>query len=198
MNVYEAVTKRRSIRRFKDIAVPYDVLEKCVNAARLAPSARNYQLCEYVVVEDEKLLPMVFHSVTRWAGQPREKGAPPTGKSPRAYIIILINSKLEADLGAERKVTTYDVGLAAGSMILVATENGLGSCPILSFDPEELKGVLNIPDTHEFALGVALGYPDEKSVPEVYRGKIEYWVDSQGTRHVPKKKLENVLHRNKF
>lgn len=53
MNVCEAATSRRAIRRFKDIVLPYDVLEKCVNAARLAPSARNYQLCEYIIIDDE-------------------------------------------------------------------------------------------------------------------------------------------------
>jgi len=198
MTIYEAVTKRRSIRRFKDIAVPHYILERCVNAARLAPSGRNHQLCEYIIVDDEELLPKVFHSVTRWAGQPREKGAPLPEQSPKAYIIILINSKLEAELDAERKVTTYDVGIAAENMILVALEQGLGSCPILSFDPDELKQILNIPDIYEFALGLALGYPDESPVLEVAEGTVEYWVDSQGTRHVPKRKLEDILHRNKF
>ena len=43
MNVYEAVTKLRSIRVFKDIPVPYDLLERCVNSARLAPTVRNLQ-----------------------------------------------------------------------------------------------------------------------------------------------------------
>lgn len=46
MNLYETIIKRRSIRRFKDMPVPYEVLEKCVNAARLAPSAANLQPCE--------------------------------------------------------------------------------------------------------------------------------------------------------
>ncbi|MEE9583659.1 MAG: nitroreductase family protein, partial [Dehalococcoidales bacterium] len=63
MDVYETVIKRRSIREFKDTPVAYDVLEKCVNAARLAPTAANYQLCEYIVIDDEQLLPQVFDAV---------------------------------------------------------------------------------------------------------------------------------------
>ena len=70
MDVYEAAVSRRSIRRFKDIAVPYDVLERCIDAARLAPTGRNRQLCEYIIIDDEELLPKVFDNITIWAGQP--------------------------------------------------------------------------------------------------------------------------------
>ena len=73
MDVYQAATQRRSIREFKDIAVPYKILEKCVNAARLAPSAANRQLVEYVIVDDRKLLPGMFDAVGSWFGVARPK-----------------------------------------------------------------------------------------------------------------------------
>jgi len=198
MDVYEAITSRRAIRRFKDIAVPYDALEKCVNAARLAPSARNRQLCEYIIIDDEQLLPKAFDSITTWAGQAKPKGDAPPGHSPKAYIIILINSALEAELGGTRRTTTYDVGLAAENIILVALEQGIGTCPILMFEENELKQILNIPGDYAIALVVVLGYPNESPVAEVSTGPIEYWIDSQSTRHVPKRKLEDITHRNKF
>jgi len=198
MDVYEAVTRRRSIRRFKDVAVPYEVLEKCVDAGRLAPSARNRQLCEYIIVDDEKLLPKVFASLTMWAGQARTKEDPLPEHLPKAYIIILINSTLEAEFGATRRVTTYDAGLSAENIILVSLEQGIGTCPILAFDENELKQILNIPDNYAVALVVALGYPDESPVQEISTGSIQYWIDDQGIRHVPKRKLEDILHRNKF
>ena len=198
MDVYEAVISRRSIRRFKDIAVPYEVLEKCVDAARLAPTGRNRQLCEYIIVDDEPLLPKVFDSINVWAGQARPIGGPPAGHRPKAYIITLINSTLETEFGGTRRVTIYDVGMAAENMILVAQEQGIGTCPILSFKENELKQILNIPDNYEIALVLVLGYPDESPVLEISTGSIEYWTDSQGTRHVPKRKLEDIIHRNKF
>ena len=58
--------------------------------------------------------------------------------------------------------------------------------------------MLNIPDNFEIALVLALGSPDESPVLEISNGSIEYWIDSQGTRHVPKRKLEDILHRNIF
>lgn len=198
MDVFEAVVRRRSIRRFKDKSVPYDVLEKCVDAGRLAPAARNRQLIEYIIVDDEQLLPAVFDSITLWAGQPKTRESPPPGNPPRAYIIMLVNSTLEAEFGATRRVTTYDVGMSAENVILVALEQGVGACPILMFRESELKRILNIADTHDVALVLALGYPDESPVTEVSSGTVGYWVDNQGVRHVPKRKLEDITHHNKF
>ncbi|MFQ6122465.1 MAG: nitroreductase family protein [Dehalococcoidales bacterium] len=198
MNVYEAVTKRRSIREFKDIPVPYDVLEKCVNAARLAPSAANRQLCEHIIVDDEQLLPQVFDAVGSWFGVPRPKEGWPSGRRPKAYIITLVNKPLEAELGGNVRETGYDVGMAAENMMLVALEQGIGSCTIASFKQSKLKQILNIPDKYEIALGLALGFPDESPVLEVATDSIKRWVDSQGVRHIPKRKLKDIIHRNKF
>ncbi len=53
MTFYETLIKHRSIRRFKDMHVPYKILKNCVDAARLAPSAANLQPLEYIVVDEE-------------------------------------------------------------------------------------------------------------------------------------------------
>ncbi len=198
MDVYEAVTKRRSIRRFKNIPVAYGILERCVNAARLAPSAMNRQVCEYIIVDDEQLLPQVFNSIKGWGGQSRPEEGWLMEKSPRAFIITLINKTLEAEFGAERNVTVYDAGLAAENIMLVAMEQGIGSCPATSFEKDILRQVLNIPDKYDIAIVVALGYPDENPVTETATKSINRWTDSNGTRHVPKRKLEDIMQRNKF
>jgi len=192
MEVYEAVTKRRSIREFKDIAVPYDALEKCVNAARLAPSARNRQLCEYIIVDDESLLPEVFDTVRIWFG------TPPPGRRPKAYIITLVNGTLENELGGIRKTTIYDVGMAAENMVLVALEQGIGTCVILSYQESKFKQILNIPDKYEIAMMLALGFPDETPIVEAATDSVKLWIDSQGRRHIPKRELKNILHHNRF
>ncbi len=66
MNVYEAICKRRTIRRFKQTPLPQETLEKLINAARLAPSAGNLQPNEYIVVDKPDLVDRVF-STLRWA-----------------------------------------------------------------------------------------------------------------------------------
>ena len=192
MSTYELAISRRSIRRFKQIAVPYEILRKCVNAARLAPSAANVQPLEYIIVDDEQLLGKVFHTLLRWAAALGSQGIPPVGSRPRAYIVILSNKNLGISF------SVHDVGLAVENMILVALEEGIGSCCLGSADQDRLAAVLNIPDDYEIALVLALGYPDESPVEEPFNGSTEYWKDDYGVLHVPKKSSEKILHRNAF
>jgi len=197
MDVYEVVKTRRSVRKFQDKPVPYEALEKSVDAGRLAASARNRQLCEFIVVDDADMLAEVFDNITMWAGKPKPKGTK-LGMTPRAYILILVNSALEAEMGASRGTTCYDVGLAVGSIMLTACGEGLASCPLVMMEEEGLKGLLAIPDSYDLSMIIALGYPAEAPVAEVAEGSVAYWVDKEGVRHVPKRKLADILHRNRF
>lgn len=184
MNVYEAILKRRSIRRFKNKPVGYDILEKCVNAARLAPSAMNMQPCEYIVVDKKELVEKVFESVILSGSIPE--------KQPAAYIIILVNQNVRKD-GYK-----HDVGLVAENIILTALENGIGSCCVGAFNEEKLRSLFSIPHNYIIDLVIALGYPDEEPIVEDVKDSTNYWYDENGTRHVPKRKLESLLHRNGF
>ena len=192
MGVYEVAVSRRSIRRFKGIPVPHQILERCVNTARLAPSAANLQPLEYIIVDDDQLLSEVF-STLRWAAYIGPEGdPPPEGRRPKAYIVILKNS----NVGMSSSV--YDVGAAMENMILVALEEGVGSCPVASVDRDKLRRILNIPGDYEIPLVLALGYSDESPVEEPFDGSVKYWKDEDGVLHVPKKKLESVIHWNTF
>lgn len=191
MGIYEAAINRRSIRCFKDIPVSRKILERCVNAARLAPSAANLQPLEYIIIDNEQLLKQVF-STLKWAAYINPAGDPPQGARPRAYIVILKNREVGMP------ASMYDVGAAMENMILVAMEDGIGSCAIGSVDRDKLSRILSVPDGYEIPLVLALGYPDENPVEESFDGSIKYWKDEDGVLHVPKKKLETVLHWNAF
>ncbi len=197
MDVYQAATTRRSIRRFLDRPVSDAVLEKCVDAARLAPSGRNHQVCEYIAINAGEVLPGIYEHIGGSIKLPPEKGGPRPENTPRAYVIVLINKVWEEDAN-RRRITYYDVGLAAANIILVAWEQGLGACPILMYDEASLKPILNIPDSHDIALVIAMGYPEEHPVTEVAAGSVTGWVDEKLVRHIPKRKLEDIIHWNKF
>ena len=197
MNVYEAVIKRRSIRRFKNKAVPFEALEKCIDAARLAPSGRNQQLCEYIVINDVKVVPGIFENIGGSAKLPPDKGGPRPEQSPKAYTLVLINKTMEGDTN-RRRVTLIDVGLAAENIMLTALEQGIGTCPILMFNEANLKLLLDIPEGYDIALVIAMGYPDESPVADVAGDSLNIWVDEKGLRHVPKRKLADIVHRNRF
>lgn len=197
MNIYEATIKRRSIRRFKNKAVPYAALEKCIDAARLAPCGRNQQVCEYVVINDPEVLPGIFEHIGGSAKMPPDKGGPRPEQSPKAYTIILINKKWESDAN-RRRVTSIDVGMAAENIILAAYEQGIGCCPILMFNEPDIKLLLGIPDTYDIALVITMGYPDESPVADAAKDNTNIYVDDKGTRHVPKRMLADVIHHDKF
>ncbi len=197
MKVYEATLERRSIRRFKDKAVPYEALEKCIDAARLAPSGRNQQVLEYIVINDAKVLPGIFENIGGSAKLPPYKGGPRPEQSPKAYTIILVNKQWEGDPN-RRRVTQIDVGLAAENILLTALEQGLGCCPILMFNEADIKLLLEIPDTYDIALVIPMGYPDESPVADIAADSTNIFVDDKGVRHVPKRKLADVIHKNKF
>lgn len=198
MDVYEAVTTRRSIREFKVTPVSYTILEKCVDAARLAPTAVNCQLCEYIVVDNEKLLPMVLDTVTSLSGIPKPEEGWSSGRRPRAYIVVLINTELEVEIGAGRTNTLYDVGLAMENMVLVALEEGVGSCVMTGIDRIKIRQLLNIANKYEIAMLLSLGYADESPVIEMAGESVKRWVDRDGVRHIPKRKLVDIIHRNRF
>jgi hypothetical protein len=58
--------------------------------------------------------------------------------------------------------------------------------------------ILNVPSGYEIALVVALGYPNESPIAEDFEGSIKYWQDESNVLHVPKRKLEDILHRHSF
>lgn len=192
--VYDTILKRRSIRRFQQKEIPFPILEKLINAARVAPSAANLQPCEYIVVTEKKLVDEVF-STLKWAGYIAPAGDPPPNERPTAYIVVLINTNK-----AKWNTADLDAGAAIENILLTAQEEGLGSCWLGSIDRDRLKQILNIPDHCKINSVIALGYPNEKPVMEEIDGNesIKYWKDSNGVLHVPKRKLVDILHKNGY
>lgn len=191
MSLYDLIISRRSIRQFKQEPVSRDILQKFINASRLAPSAANRQPLEFVVVDEEKIRKEVF-TCLKWAAYIAPEGNPKPGHEPVAYIVVLVNSEIR------EKGFEWDVGAAIENMILAALEKGIGSCWLLSVDREKLREILNIPENYKIDSVLALGYPDENPVIEDMKDSIKYWKDQAEQLHVPKRKLEDVIHFNKF
>ncbi|MGQ9513985.1 MAG: nitroreductase family protein [Thermoproteota archaeon] len=191
MDVYEAVIGRRTTRRFKQDALSREILLKLVNAARLAPSASNIQPCEYIVVDDSTVAKDVFQTL-RWAAYIAPEGNPKEGERPVAYIVVLLNRQ-KRETGGE-----VDAAAAIENILLTAYGEGVGSCWIGSVDRENLAKILHVPEHCKIDSVIALGYPAEKPVLEELTGSVRYWKDKDGVLHVPKRKLQDILHFNKY
>ncbi|MCW4027386.1 MAG: nitroreductase family protein, partial [Candidatus Bathyarchaeota archaeon] len=127
--VYEKIAARRTIRKYEQRNVPEEVLIRCVDAARLSPSAANLQPLKYVIVNDENLLKPVFSTLS-WAGY-LPNYQPSLEETPRAYIVILLDKEIRKNAGE-------DAGIAAMSISMVAYGEGLGSCILSAVDRERL------------------------------------------------------------
>jgi len=181
------IKSRRTIRKYIQTAVPEEVLLKCVDAAIFSPSGGNLQPLRYVIVNDAKLLKQVFSTLS-WAVYLPDYG-PTEEEMPRAYIVLLLNKN--------GRTPTHDASIASMSISMVAHDEGLGSCILASVDRTKLRKVLNVPETLNVALVVALGYPAENPVVEpVSDGKINYWLDNNGVLHVPKRDIKDIVRLN--
>jgi nitroreductase len=190
-NVYDLAVGRRTIRKFKPDPVPRELLERLVNAARLAPSAANVQPLEFIVVDGAAARAEVF-PLLKWAAYIAPAGDPGPGEEPSAYVVTLVNSKLR------EKMFEYDVGAAMESMILVALSEGVGACWMLSIDRDKLRAALGVPDDYRIDSVLALGYPAEEPAAEVMGESCRYWKDGAGRLHVPKRALAAVAHFDRF
>jgi nitroreductase len=189
--IYELIVRRRSVRKYTSKAVSRDVLDKCVDAARMSPCGSNRQPLKFLIVTDEPLLRRVFPT-TSWAGWLPDY-FPTDDEMPRAYIVILLDQTIRDDVG-------HDAGIAAMSISMVAYDEGLGSCILGGgIDRGALREVLALPQSVAIALVVALGYPAERQVVDAVKaGDIRYWLDEDGVLHVPKRRREDVVMWNRY
>lgn len=188
MKVKELVLKNRSYRRFyQDVPVELETLRGLVDLARLSASGANHQPLKYLFSCAPEKNALVFPQLG-WAAYLKDWPGPAEGERPSAYIIILGDTNIKASFG-------IDPGIAAQSILLGATERGLGGCIIATIRKEKLRQALRIPDQYEILLVLALGKPKEIVRIETVGpdGNVRYWRDEGGMHHVPKRSLDEII-----
>lgn len=184
----ELVIRNRSYRRFhQDVAIERAVLEELVDLARLSASAANRQPLKFVLSCEPERNALVFPHLA-WAGYLADWPGPVEGERPAAYVVILGDKEISPSFGC-------DHGIAAQSILLGATEKGLGGCMVASIKRDKLREVLALTPRYEILLVIALGKPAETVVLETVGpdGDIKYWRDSANVHHVPKRRLTDIL-----
>ena len=188
MTVRELVLKNRSYRRFhQEVSVEHQTLRELVDLARCSASGANHQPLKYILSCDPEKNATIF-SQLGWAAYLKDWPGPAEGERPSAYIIILGDKTI-------RESISIDHGIAAQSILLGATERGLGGCIIHTIRIETLRKALSIPEQYEILLVLALGVPKESVEIEAVGpdGDIKYWRDEQGVHHVPKRSLDEII-----
>jgi nitroreductase len=154
MEVYEAIRARHSVRSYQNRAVEPAKLARVLEAARLAPSARNDQEWRFVVVGDQARREQL---ATRASTQHFMLEAP---------LIIAACAQTDGRrMRCGQLAYPIDVAIALDHLTLAAAAEGLGTCWIGSFDADEVRRILGIPPEVEVVGLMPLGYPRESGSP---------------------------------
>jgi nitroreductase len=187
MNFTDIVTKTRSYRRFDEsFRIEYKTLESLVGLARLSSTGANRQPLKFMIFNSPEDCEKIFPYLV-WAAYLTDWQGPEKGERPSGYIIILGDTSITRNFGV-------DHGIAAQTMMLGATEAGLGGCMIASIKRADLRNEIKIPEKYEILLVLALGKTAEKVIVEdIKNDDVKYWRDSNNCHHVPKRKLEELI-----
>ncbi len=170
MDVWTAVITQRAVRDFSDRPIPDEALERILDAGRRAPSSKNTQPWEFVVVTDRERL-RALSGLGRYAGH-----------LAGATVGVAFVTEDPANPEALAKIL-YDVGHATQSMMLTALELGIGSVHAAIYDRDPAARLLGLPAGRRCDFALSLGYPARQGLL------------ARPRRKVPRRSLDEVVHR---
>ena len=165
MKFLELAQKRRSCRKYSDKPIPREIIERCVEAARFAPSACNSQPWKFIVIDTpeikEKVANKAFSGIFKMNAFAK--------KAPVLVLIVRNKSKYASMLGGALRGVQFslvDLGIVGEHFVLQAAEEGLGTCWLGWFDEKAVKKEMGIPKSKKIDAIISLGYPLEPAGPE--------------------------------
>jgi nitroreductase len=158
MDIFQAISDRRSIRKYQQRAVEPEKLEKVLDAARLAPSWKNMQCWRFLVLTDPERRRVLLDAF------PEEN---PGKKAVAMAPCIIVVCADPAESGVENGIDYYvaDTAIAFEHLCLAARGLGLGTCWMGWFDESRIKEALQIPAEIRVVGLTPLGYPDQEPKP---------------------------------
>jgi nitroreductase len=149
MTVMEAIQGRKSIRSYSPKPIEPEKITAVMEAARLAPSARNRQMWKFIVVTDSEVKDKLVGACN---GQQSVRQAP---------AVIIACGESPGIMTCGQPVESIDVSIALSFVMLKAYEEGLGTCWLGNFNQDEVKAAANVPDDVVVVAVTPLGYPAE-------------------------------------
>ncbi|MEW6101891.1 MAG: nitroreductase family protein [Candidatus Omnitrophota bacterium] len=146
MDILKAIKIRRSVRDFKQKAIPRKAIETLIEAARFAPTARNVQPWEFIIITDASMLEKI--------GGLAENGR-----------FIAKSACCIALYCAETKYYLEDGSAATQNILLAAAAEGIASCWVAGDKKpycSQISALLGAPASFKLVSLIALGYPQNK------------------------------------
>jgi nitroreductase len=185
MDALEAISSRRSIRKYKADPVDDKTLEIILDAARLAPSWANTQCWRFIVVRNKETQSKLADTIRP---NPNLGVNPSLNAIRNAPVVIVACAKKEESGFFNGKTATdkgeywfmFDVALAMENLMIAANALGLGTVQVGLFNTPEVTEIMGVPDDHHVVEMCALGYPEKQPGPR------------------PRKELEEIVYYEKF
>ncbi|GAH38642.1 unnamed protein product [marine sediment metagenome] len=172
MNFLNLVEARQSVRKYLNKPVEREKIERCLKAARFAPSASNSQPWRFIVIDDPKLKDAVaketFSKLISFNYF--------TLQAPVLILLISEKTKLSVRIGGmikNEQFSLIDIGIVAEHFCLQATEEGLGTCILGWFNEKGVKKLLNISPSKRVKLIITVGYPESTIIRPKKRKPID-------------------------
>lgn len=162
MDVYELIKTRRSVRAYQNRPIPDDLLERLLEAARWAPSARNLQPWKFVVVRDEQRR----RELAKAAHEQLFVGE-------ASAVIAAVTLEPESVMSCEVPTYPIDIAIAVDHLTLAAAAEGLGTCWIGAFRQAQVREILGVPETCKVAILMPMGYPADEPPSERSRKSLD-------------------------
>jgi nitroreductase len=166
MNITELIRYRKSVRSWADKSVSRETVEKIIDTARFAPSAKNLQDWKVIAVRD----PELRSRMTEVARGQRFVGEAPV-------ILAVCGDTSTGIMTCEMPRSVVDAAILIDHITLAAAGEGLGTCWIGSFDQGACRKLLRIPDGWEVVELLPLGYPADPSEVSKKRKSVEEILD---------------------
>ena len=156
METWDAITSRRNVREFADRPISEDDLERILEAAWRAPSSRNLQRWDFVVVTDRAQLQELS---TVWQGGGHVAGS--------AATVALVAPISESD--ADDAKIRYDLGQATMQMTIAAADLGIAHGHSAIGDQDKARALLGVPADHYVVYLIDFGYPADRPLKPIRR-----------------------------
>lgn len=170
MDFKELLEGRHSIRSFTPEKLTDELLDKVLDAGRMAPSAHNNQPWLFVVVNDSDTLQQLSQAYPRsWFS-----------RAPQVIVVCADHQQSWKRAIDQKDHADIDIAIATDHMTLRACELGLGTCWVCHFDPEKAAEALNLPQHVEPVVFLPIGRPDETKVPPKKRKSLNEVVRFNG------------------
>jgi nitroreductase len=172
MDFIELVKKRQSVRDFDGKPVEREVLEKCVEAVRLSPSACNAQPWKFIIVDEPELVKKVaactYDKLVRFNKF--------TDDAAAFAVVVMEPGNFTSRAGGAFTNLDYamiDMGIAVENFCLMAAEEDVGTCILGWSNHEKISKLLGIPEKKEVGLLIAIGRSKSGKIRPKQRKKKE-------------------------